>query len=126
MTVEHNVHSRAIRNKYLKDLFIQWRGLTAGYDEGIAKGDAVLATAVWRNIFKGDEEIDFRHLGIVISYIRAVLKGLDSLSDEAIAGGQVKFASPEIEERVVMQKSKLLDAPFKDEDLRPVESKDAQ
>ncbi|KAI9777069.1 MAG: Protein cbp3, mitochondrial [Candelina submexicana] len=116
MTVEHQVHSRAIRNKYLKDLFIQWRGLTAGYDEGIARGDAVLATAVWRNIFKGDDEVNFKHLGMVVSYLRAVLKGLDSLSDEAIAEGQIQFGNPGVEEALVMKKSKLLDTPFKDKD----------
>ncbi|KAI9723408.1 MAG: hypothetical protein M1812_001292 [Candelaria pacifica] len=127
MTVEHNVHSRTIRNKYLKDLFIQWRGLTAGYDEGIARGDAVLATAVWRNIFKGDEEVDFKHLGMIVSYLRAVLKGLDSLSYQAIVAGQIKFGNPGVEEALVMKKSKLLNAPFEDEELKPTkEVKDTQ
>jgi len=90
----HNVHSRAIRNKYLKDLYIQWRGLLAGYDEGLIRGDAVLATAVWRNVFKADEDVDFIALGQVISYMRGVLKGLDGMSDSAIADGEVVFGSP--------------------------------
>ncbi|KAK3176945.1 hypothetical protein OEA41_008271 [Lepraria neglecta] len=88
MVTTHNIAARSIRNKYLKDLFVQWRGLMAGYDEGLVKGDAVLATAAWRNVFKGCEEVDFRGVGEVVSYIRGVLRGLDEMGDEAVAGGR--------------------------------------
>ena len=104
----HNVHSRAIRNKYLKDLYVQWRGLLAGYDEGLIRGDAVLATAVWRNVFKADEDVDFVGLGQVISYMRGVLRGLDTMSDDAIAGGEVVFGSPETEKPGVLRKSAMM------------------
>ncbi len=106
----HNVHSRAIRNKYLKDLYIQWRGLLAGYDEGLIRGDAVLATAVWRNVFKADEDVDFIALGQVISYMRGVLKGLDGMSDSAIADGEVVFGSPGTEKSGVLRKSAMMAA----------------
>ncbi|KAI9879443.1 MAG: Protein cbp3, mitochondrial [Pleopsidium flavum] len=121
MTVIHNVHARAIRNRYLKDLFVQWRGLTAGYDEGLVKGDAVLAAAVWRNVFKGDEEVDLRRLGEVVSYMRRVLKTLDTVQDEAIASGRIKFGDPGSERDLVSAASKMMSVPITDADVKPAE-----
>lgn len=115
----HNVHSRAVRNKYLKDLFVQWRGLTAGYDEGIIKGDAVLAAAVWRNVFKGDEEVDLRKLGTVVSYMRRYLNRLDGAADDHIVSGDVTFGDPGEEAAWVKVRSKMMDQPLQDEEMRP-------
>ena len=122
MATMHNVHARMIRNKYLKDLFIQWRGLTAAYDEGLVKGDAVLAAAVWRNVFKGDEEVDLRKLGQVVSYMRAVLHRLDKLEDEAVTSGDVVFGDPGSEAAGVKIRSKMMDKPITEEDLKPQEA----
>ena len=108
MVVTHNIAAKSIRNKYLKDLFVQWRGLQAGYDEGLVRGDAVLATAVWRNVFKANDDVDFRGVGQVVSYIRGGLKDLDEMSDESIAGGVVEFGSPGSERDVVLSKSRLM------------------
>ncbi|CRK38506.1 hypothetical protein BN1708_016637, partial [Verticillium longisporum] len=50
MHLNHGMTSSALRQRYLKDIFMQWRGLIAAYDEGLAKkSDKVLAAAVWRN-----------------------------------------------------------------------------
>ena len=108
MVQVHNMQSRMIRNKYLKDLYVQWRGLLAGYDEGLIRGDTVLATAVWRNVFKADENVDFVGLGQVVSYMRGVLKGLDGMSDEAIASGEVVFGNPGTEKSGVLRRSSLM------------------
>jgi cytochrome b pre-mRNA-processing protein 3 len=75
----------------LKDLWQQWRGVLLSYDEGIIKGDAVLAGAVWRNVFKGDEETDIQDLALVTAYLRGQLKILDQLSDADIGEGRVEF-----------------------------------
>ncbi|KAI9815528.1 MAG: Protein cbp3, mitochondrial [Pycnora praestabilis] len=123
MVVMHNVHARTIRNKYLKDLFVQWRGLTAGYDEGLIKGDAVLATAVWRNVFKGNEKVDLKKLGEVVSYMRRVLAALDRMGDEQVASGRISFGSPGSEGEVVKVHSRLMDEPFKEEELKEIEEK---
>ncbi|KAJ5668826.1 hypothetical protein N7462_009896 [Penicillium macrosclerotiorum] len=88
MDVLHDLGSRSIRNKYLKDLFIQWRGIIAAYDEGLIKGDAVLGAAVWRNLWKASsagpdgKEIDWTKVAWVVAYMRRVLAELAKM-DEA-------------------------------------------
>ncbi|POS85162.1 hypothetical protein EPUL_004688, partial [Erysiphe pulchra] len=79
MVVNHNMQAGIVRSRYLKDLYVQWRGLIAAYDEGIAKGDAVLAAAIWRNIFKAREDFDIRHLAQIVSYVRHSLQKLESV-----------------------------------------------
>lgn len=112
MTINHGMHARGTRNKYLKDLFVQWRGVLAAYDEGLFKGDAVLAAAVWRNIFKANEEVDVRKLAQIVSYMRRTLKGLDGVPDETIMRAQLEFGSPASEISLVKQKSPMMDLPF--------------
>ena len=79
-----------------------------GYDEGLIKGDAVLAAAVWRNVFKADENVDFRGVGEVVSFIRGVLKGLEAMPDEGIAQAEVVFGSPGTERDRVLLRSRLM------------------
>lgn len=123
MEINHNMHARGTRNKYLKDLFVQWRGLLAAYDEGVVKGDGVLAAAVWRNVYKADENVSIVDLATIVSYMRRVLKTLDAASDSALTRGEVAFGSPGDERKVVEQKSRLMELPLKDGDVinEPVE-----
>ncbi|KZF21566.1 hypothetical protein L228DRAFT_231075 [Xylona heveae TC161] len=116
MADQHGLYSRGIRNKYLKDLFVQWRGAVAGYDEGLVKGDAVVATAIWRNIFKADPEVDWTRVAQVVSYLRRVLKGLDGLPDDMVVSGKVRFTNPGKEDVVVAKESAGIKAPFTRED----------
>ena len=112
MVVNHNMHARGTRNKYLKDLFIQWRGLLAAYDEGLVKGDAVLAAAIWRNVFKASEDVDVKALAQIVSYMRRVLKGLDSIPDEKLMFAELEFGTPKDEASIVALRSKMMDLPF--------------
>ncbi|TVY23413.1 Protein CBP3, mitochondrial [Lachnellula hyalina] len=112
MVLNHGMNARGTRNKYLKDLFIQWRGVLAAYDEGIAKDDAVLASAVWRNVFKASENVDIKRLAQIVSYMRRVLAGLDSADDETVMKAMMTFGSPESEGGLVAFKSKMMDTPF--------------
>lgn len=85
MHVNHGMTSSALRQRYLKDIFMQWRGLIAAYDEGIAKADdRVLAAAVWRNLFKAREDVDFRHLAAVVAWMRATLRDLETCPIEDV------------------------------------------
>ena len=101
MVLWHRLDSRAGRNKYLKDLLMQWRGVLLSYDEGLVRGDAVLAAALWRNVFKASEKIELKQLALVTAYVRRELKMLDKLSDEELARGDVDFGSPAALERVI-------------------------
>jgi cytochrome b pre-mRNA-processing protein 3 len=84
MHIDHNITSSALRQRYLKDIFVQWRGLLLAYDEGLIKGDAVLASAVWRNLFKGDPEVDPRALVAIVGWMRSGLASLEGASDLAM------------------------------------------
>ncbi|KAL5047144.1 hypothetical protein BDW71DRAFT_180338 [Aspergillus fruticulosus] len=93
MDVLHGLTSRTIRNKFLKDLFIQWRGVLAAYDEGLIKGDAVLGAAVWRNLWKASyitpdgKEIDWEKVARVVAYMRRVLSELSELHEADLIHG---------------------------------------
>ncbi|KAI9641227.1 hypothetical protein NHQ30_010027 [Ciborinia camelliae] len=112
MIINHNMHARGTRNKYLKDMFVQWRGLLAAYDEGLAKGDAVLGAAVWRNVFKANENIDIKGLATIVSYMRGTLQGLEKLTDEEVMCGRLTFGDPAGEASLVGIKSKMMDLPL--------------
>ena len=94
MTEQHGIVTNAVRTRYLKDLFVQWRGLVAGYDEGVAKGDAVLATAVWRNLFNAANDVDFRGVAQVVGYMRLVLSTLEGLEYERFESAAIVFRDP--------------------------------
>ncbi|OJJ31768.1 hypothetical protein ASPWEDRAFT_43753 [Aspergillus wentii DTO 134E9] len=87
MDVLHGLASRGIRNKFLKDLFIQWRGVLAAYDEGLVKGDAVLGAAIWRNLWKAShtdpegQDIDWAKIARVVAYMRRVLSEISNVSE---------------------------------------------
>jgi len=85
MHVDHNITSSALRQRYLKDIFVQWRGLMVAYDEGLVRGDAVLASAVWRNLFKGSPDVDPRALAAIVGWMRSCLQALEATSDMSFA-----------------------------------------
>jgi cytochrome b pre-mRNA-processing protein 3 len=85
MHLDHGIVSSATRQRYLKDIFVQWRGLLLAYDEGLIKGDAILASAVWRNLFKGSPDVDPRALVAIVGWIRGGLYQLEMLKDEDVA-----------------------------------------
>ena len=116
MVTYHNLSSRSIRNRYLKDLAQQWRGLLLSYDEGLIKGDAVLAAAIWRNVFKAREDVEIRDLAMVTAYMRSQLKMLDELSDQTLGEGKVEFDDPELVKGLVGQESAWMSKVFAPEE----------
>jgi cytochrome b pre-mRNA-processing protein 3 len=129
MDLMHGLSSRGIRVKYLKDLFLQWRGVLAAYDEGLIKGDAVLGAAVWRNLFKGaatgpdGRELDWSQVARIVAYMRRVLVDLASVDDasivSAVSGGQGQdtkrgiFARNQLDQQLVKRNSDGLSEPFR-------------
>lgn len=80
----HGLQTANVRNKYKKDLFLQWRGILAAYDEGLVKGDAVFASAVWRNLWKGRSDVNWANVAKVVEYIRRTIYEYDKVNDEDI------------------------------------------
>ena len=112
MVVSHNMEARGTRNKYLKDLFIQWRGILLAYDEGLVRGDAALASAVWRNVWKGAEDVDVKGLAKVVAYMRKSLMDLEATEELEMQMGNWKWSDPDALKTLVGKKSPLLDKPF--------------
>ena len=96
MITMHNIATSTTRSKYLKDLFDQWRGVIAAYDEGLVRGDIILAAAIWRNIFKSDASAKPHDLAIIVSYVRQSLLLLDQLEDKHLATGEFVFQDPSL------------------------------
>ena len=97
MHVDHGITSTALRQRYLKDVFVQWRGLLVAYDEGLIKGDAILASAVWRNLFKGSPDVDPRALAAIVGWMRSSLKALEAASDDAFPNRAVEILELPVE-----------------------------
>lgn len=103
MATWHGMSARGVRNRNLKDLWTQWRGVQLAYDEGLIRGDAVMGTAVWRNVFKQDPNVDMKDLGVVTAYMYRELQRLGKLDDTSITEGKVTFGDP----RTIMNQTGL-------------------
>lgn len=75
--------------------------MIAGLDEGFVKDDAVLAAAIWRNIFDASESVDFEVLATIVSYVRRVIAGLDKIDDATLESGNIYFGRPDEELKTV-------------------------
>ena len=106
MDLLHGLRSAALRQRFLRDLFHQWRGLVLSLDEGVARGDAVLAAAVWRNLYKARDDVDPRVLAAVVSYLRRNLRRLDRTADvESLAYlGRSPFEPPAADELALVDR----------------------
>ena len=87
MESKHNITSSSVRQRYLKQYFEMYRGMCISYDEGLIRGDAVLAAAVWRNVYKARANVDVRDLARIVAYLRAVLADFEGQTDEEVLGG---------------------------------------
>lgn len=109
LVVYHRIDSNGARQRHLKDMFSNWRAVLLSYDEGLVKGDAVLAAAVWRNLFQGREDVDFVKLAMVVGYLRKEIRRLTLASDAEVASGAYKFdRDPGEEEGIVKRPSEMM------------------
>ena len=116
MYIYHGLKHRSLRNKHLKELFERWRGSIMAYDEGLIKGDAVLGTAIWRNIFKADENVDWRDVALLVSFMRRGLKALDGAKDKVLLSASLKFGSPVTDIPIILKPSSGISKDFTKED----------
>lgn len=111
MDVLHGITSHSLRQKHLWELYKQWQGIIAAYDEGVYRGDAVLASAVWRNVFKGREDVDLPSIAAIVSWMRLCLRLLDQMPDEVLYTEAQKIFQrrPKNELRLVDQPARQLE-----------------
>lgn len=126
MAVWHGMSSRSVRNRNLKDLWQQWRGVLFSYDEGLIRGDAVLAAAVWRNLFKARKDVEIADLALVTAYLRSQLQMLEKLSDQRLGSGEVKFGSLNDVKKIVDKESPRMLEGFGDKELEGVRRSGAE
>ncbi|KAF2277932.1 uncharacterized protein EI97DRAFT_432024 [Westerdykella ornata] len=89
--VYHKFTQSSLRQRYLKNVFASWRAVLMAYDEGLVKGDAVLAAAVWRNLFGAREDVDAEKLAMIVGYMRREIRRLETTGDDDVAGGNWEF-----------------------------------
>ncbi|KAJ4986755.1 ubiquinol-cytochrome c chaperone [Stagonosporopsis vannaccii] len=109
LVVWHKFNANSLRQKHLKDMFSQWRAVLLSYDEGLMKGDAMLAAAIWRNLMGAKEDVDFQKLAQIVGYMRKELKRLENASDDDVVNGQWTFkGDPGDEASLVKQSSRMM------------------
>ncbi|KAJ9048768.1 Serine carboxypeptidase 3 [Entomophthora muscae] len=90
------VNSERIVAKTAKSLIEAFRGGNLAYDEGICKSDAVLAAALWRNLFTtADGSIKGKQITYMVRYVRQQLKHVDGISSNYVFNGLITFTKPE-------------------------------
>lgn len=86
--VEHRIKLAGVKSRNIvqgstKELSSMFYGLLFAFDEGIVSDDAVLASAVWRNLFAHcRDETSMQEIVPVVEYIRSYVRSLDSISTE--------------------------------------------
>jgi cytochrome b pre-mRNA-processing protein 3 len=114
MDFEHKIDATQ-RKKYLDSYFQVWTGAILALDEGLAKGDAVLAAALWRLLFDGADGVDPERLALATAYVRRELARVSRLDDAVLARGYVGFGQP-LGDEVLAKKSSWMRAPFEEDE----------
>jgi cytochrome b pre-mRNA-processing protein 3 len=121
MVLLHNLNAQGIRSRYLKDLLLQWRGILVSYDEGLVKGDAVLASAIWRNLFRADEDVDWVKVAQVVAFLRLAVRKVGSMTMDDLlrhlnsqAGTSIWPAAQGSIATLVDKQSRGINAPFEE------------
>ncbi|KAF4553463.1 Ubiquinol-cytochrome C chaperone-like protein [Elsinoe fawcettii] len=111
----HQITSKGIRSRYLKDMYDTYRGNVLSYDEGIVKGDAVLGAAVWRNVFGGKGDVDAVALAEIVGWVRRCADSLGKMGDEEFVSGKWSFGAPWKGRAQVEREAEGMRQPFVDE-----------
>ncbi|CAH6718365.1 protein Cbp3p, mitochondrial [[Candida] jaroonii] len=95
MNEELGINSNSVIEKFLKDYHTQVIGCVFSYDEGLMTDDITLASALWRNVFNGDPNVDIRHVESLLGYVRSQLYVLNKMTDREFGFGDFEFVSPD-------------------------------
>jgi cytochrome b pre-mRNA-processing protein 3 len=113
MDFEHKIDATQ-RKKYLDNYFQVWTGAILALDEGLVKGDAVLAAALWRLLFDSAADVDPARLALATAYVRRELARVAALDDAALARGYVGFGEP-LADDVLAKQSPWMRMSFEEE-----------
>ena len=86
------------------------------YDEGLMTDDITLASALWRNVFNANENVDMRHVEALLVYVRSQLYVLNKMTDRAFGFGKFKFVPPDqVVEPISLEQEELIKQKTKEE-----------
>ncbi|KAJ1921642.1 Ubiquinol cytochrome-c reductase assembly protein Cbp3 [Tieghemiomyces parasiticus] len=88
------ITSGRLINQSLKDLLAHYRGSLLAFDEATVRGDAAMAAALWRNVFK-TRVARGQELAYLTKYVRTQLFRLDALTSYDLHRGYFKFDMPD-------------------------------
>ena len=88
----YKVNPRFIKST-MREFGEQMNGCIFAYDEALsqADSDAVMTSAIWRNIFASNSQCTTTVLAVTTRYVRANLAMLEKLSDEHLLSTKFKF-----------------------------------
>lgn len=78
-------------NKHMADLISSFYGTLLALDEGVYKGDAVLASAVWRNVFGCSQDVKAAEVLQAMEYVRRELQKMESVDRDVLLSGEDVF-----------------------------------
>ncbi|KAJ3036074.1 hypothetical protein HK097_003931 [Rhizophlyctis rosea] len=88
-------------NKVLQDLMSAWYGQSLAYDEGLYyEGDAILAAAIWRNVYGANQPVTATQLESLLTYVRKQLKHVEQFDRDEILNGRFKWGHVRVEDVV--------------------------
>uniref|UniRef100_A0A7S4KIP2 Ubiquinol-cytochrome c chaperone domain-containing protein n=2 Tax=Guillardia theta TaxID=55529 RepID=A0A7S4KIP2_GUITH len=79
-------------NARTRDLQNVFYGSAVAFDFSLGTSDALLAMALYRNIFSFDG--DAHHVGMMVAYIRRELNKLEMMDSDTFLGGMWEFSMP--------------------------------
>lgn len=88
------VNNPRVQDKYMHELLSTHYGCSLAYDEGYEGSDALLASALWRNIFSMDEQVDPQRLHDLVRYVRFQTGRVFKIPEEKLVMGEVKWSLP--------------------------------
>ncbi|KGR10245.1 hypothetical protein MG9_04718 [Candida albicans P37037] len=116
MSTELGIKSNRTIEGYLKDYHTQLLGCVLSYDEGLMTDDITLASALWRNVFNANENVDMRHVEALLVYVRSQLYVLNKMTDRAFGFGKFKFVPPDqVVEPISLEQEELIKQKTKEE-----------
>lgn len=72
-------------DRYLHELLSFHYGCVLAYDEGYESNDCIFASALWRNLFTMDQNIEPFQLNKMVQYVRGQMHYLHSIPVEQLS-----------------------------------------